>query len=177
MSSDSAVGRYRTWRISHVLHASLLPALSSGLRRCPNVDPHHLVKHQFDNLCYNKKKTPCVIYIHLRVLKVSFDACVSAGRAGAPLPDLAFQGYIQADWTIGLSPLKQWLDATWIPVRGKLLSDPMYKTQFIESPAAFVFFSVLGVPALGPGGRPSKAKTPAVTFRATSIWCLLHNSW
>ena len=57
MSSDSTVGRYRTWRISHVLHASLLPALSSGLRRCPNVDPHHLVKHQFDNLCYNKKKT------------------------------------------------------------------------------------------------------------------------
>ena len=170
MSSDDAVGRYRTWRISHVLHASLLPALSSGLRRCPNVDPHHLVKHQFDNLCYNKKKTPCVTYIHLRVLKVSFDACVSAGRAGAPLPDLAFQGYVQADWTIGLSLLKQWLDATWIPVHGKLFSDPNYKTQFLAAPAAFVFFSVLGVAALGPGGRPSKAKsppkTPAVTFQA-----------
>ena len=174
MSSDSPVGRFRTWRFSHILYTSLLPEAASGLGpRCPSINPWDIIKRQFDKLFKTHKRPECVVYIDLRVSRSAFDNCVSCGRAGAPLPDLPFGGYIQAGTTVGLSILQKWLDAKWTPLGCKLCSSKQYREEFIapddSTAAAFVYFLVHGNAALETGGRPSKGKRPprrppAVTF-------------
>ena len=132
MSSDSPVGRFRTWRFSHILYTSLLPEAASGLGpRCPSINPWDIIKRQFDKLFKTHKRPECVVYIDLRVSRSAFDNCVSCGRAGAPLPDLPFAGYIQAGTTVGLSILQKWLDAKWTPLGCKLCSSIQYREEFI----------------------------------------------
>ena len=78
------------------------------------------------------------------------------------MPDLPFTGFIQASSTVSLSILQPWLDALWTPVGSKLRCDPQYKDEFLEPDhAAFVYFLVLGEPALGTGGR--KRRNPKAT--------------
>ena len=111
-----------------------------------------------------QEKPECVIYIHLRVSRAAFDNCVSCGKASAPLPDLPFTGYMQANSAMELNRLIKWLNIQWDPVGGKLNSHDPYRKDFLEpsqdTAAAFVFFRVHGVPAVGKGGGNSgKAKS------------------
>ena len=71
---------------------------------------------------------------------------------------------MQANDTIELNRLIKWLEIQWDPVGGKLISDDSYRKDFLEpsqdTAAAFVFFRVHGVPAVGKGGGNSgKAKS------------------
>ena len=78
-----------------------------------------------------------------------------------------FTGYILAKSTAGLFILQRWLDTMWTPVRSKLCSDTKYLNESFIAPhdataAAFVYFLVCGVPALGTGSRRRRSKAPAV---------------
>ena len=112
-----------------------------------------------------QEKPECVVYIHLRVSRAAFDNCVSCGKASAPLPDLPFTGYMQANDTIELNRLIKWLEIQWDPVGGKLISDDSYRKDFLEpsqqTAAAFVYFRVHGVPAVGKGGRKANSGAPS----------------
>ena len=160
MSGDNSVRRFRTWKFSHTLYTSILPEARSGLHPTSTNDPFVLIKSLFDNLF--KQGPEPVIYIHLRVSRAAYDLCVACGKNGAALPDLPFAGFIQARSLVGLSCLQPWLDALWTPVGSKLRCDPQYKDEFLEPDhAAFVYFLVLGEPALGTGGR--KRRNPKAT--------------
>ena len=161
MSGDNSVRRVRTWKFSHALYTSILPEARSGLHPTSTIDPFVLIKSLFDNLF--KQGPEPVIYIHLRVSRAAYDLCVACGKNGAAaLPDLPFTGFIQASSTVSLSILQPWLDALWTPVGSKLRCDPQYKDEFLEPDhAAFVYFLVLGEPALGTGGR--KRRNPKAT--------------
>jgi hypothetical protein len=116
----------------------------------------------------------CVVYIHLRVSRSAFDSCVSCGKAQAPLPDLPFTGYMQAAQAIDLQRLKKWFDMKWDPVGAKLGSHGLYLRDFLHpdraTVAAYVYFSVHGVAALGKGGRPPQLpKDSAVNHCPASI--------
>ena len=161
MSGDNSVRRVRTWKFSHALYTSILPEARSGLHPTSTIDPFVLIKSLFDNLF--KQGPEPVIYIHLRVSRAAYDLCVACGKNGAAaLPDLPFTGFIQASSTVSQSILRQWLDALWTPVGSKLREDPQYQDEFLEPDhAAFVYFLVLGEPALGTGGR--KRRNPKAT--------------
>ena len=165
MSGDNSVRRVRTWKFSHALYTSILPEARSGLHPTSTIDPFVLIKSLFDNLF--KQGPEPVIYIHLRVSRAAYDLCVACGKNGAAaLPDLPFTGFIQAKSLVGLSCLQPWLDALWTSVGSKLRCDPQYKDEFLEpDDAAFVYFLVLGKPALGTGGRGRRnPKAPAVSL-------------
>ena len=170
MSSASHGGRCRTWRFRHILHTSVIPQASIGLAPSTTINPEDIILSLFKNMFMIKEKPDCVVYIHLRVSRAAFDNCVSCGKASAPLPDLPFTGYMQANDTIQLNRLIQWLDINWDSVGGKLISHDPYRKDFLEpsqeTAAAFVYFRVHGVPALEKGGRKAKGggppKAPAV---------------
>ena len=177
MSSASHEGRYRTWCFSHILHTSLIPQAVSGLAPSTTINPEDIVLSLFQNMFKIKEKPECVVYIHLRVTRAGFDDCVSCGKAGAPLPDLPYAGYMQANATIERKLLKNWLDIPWDPVGGKLISNITYRQDFLEPNQAatthFIYFRVLGVPAVGKCGRKAKSggppKAPAVNHCSMPI--------
>ena len=177
MSSASHGRRYRTWHFSHILHTSLCTGASFALGPQSLTDPWYAIRYLFQRLILTDRKPECVVYIHLRVSRAAFDNCVSCGKACAPLPDLPFTGYMQADSAVDLSRLSSWLDFTWEPVGSKLSSHPPYQEDF-EKPdsataAAFVYYPLHGVAALGKGGRRAKggapSTAPAVNHCSSSI--------
>ena len=158
MSSASHRGRYRTWRFSDILHTSVIPQASIGLAPSTTINPEDIILSLFKNLFRPQEKPECVIYIHLRVSRAAFDNCVSCRKASAPLPNLPFTGYMQANDTIELNRLIKWMKIQWDPVGGKLNSHDPYRKDFLEpsQDTAFVYFRVHGVPAVGKGGGNSK---------------------
>ena len=130
-----------------------------------------------------QERPECVIYIHLRVSRAAFDNCVSCGKAGVPLPDLPFTGYMQTDSAMELNRLIKWLNIQWDPVGSSLRSHGPYREDFLEpsqeTAAAFVYFPVHGVAAVGKCGRKGKnggpTKAPAVNHFC--ICMLLGESW
>jgi hypothetical protein len=105
----------------------------------------------------------CVVYIHLRVSRPAFDNCVSCGKAQDPLPDPPFTGYMQAAQAIDLQRLNKWFDVTWDPVGAKLSSHGPYRRDILHpdhaTAAAYVYFPVHGVAALGKGD-PATSRPP-----------------
>ena len=174
MSGDITLSRSRTWRFSHTLYTSLRPEAARGLCPTCSIDPWDFIKRMFHDLF--KQGPATVFYIHLRVSRQAFDHCVACGKSGSALPDLPFSGFIQATSTVRKTILQRWLDAIWTPVGSKLYCDPHYRKEFMEptNNAAFVYFLVRGVPALGTGGRRRRQPTAPVvtTFATTSVWFL-----
>ena len=123
MSSASHGGRFRTWRFSHILHTSLIPQACSGLAPSTAINPEDTILSLFKNMFMIKEKPDCVVYIHLRVSRAAFDNCVSCGKASAPLPDLPFTGYMQANGTIEQKLLIKWSNIQWDPVGGSLMTN------------------------------------------------------
>ena len=177
MSRTSHGGRSRTWHIGRIMHTSLLPEAISGLSQTnSNIHPWVILFSQFQKLFMTDKRPYCISYIHLRVAQAAFENCVWSGSNGAPLPDLPFTGYIQAKNAIDQSRLRSWLDAQWDPVGGRLISHLPYRDFFLATSndataAAFVYFLVHGIAALGRGGRRPKglAETPTVNRCSTSM--------
>ena len=162
MSSDRDNGRYVTWKFKHILHTSLNGPAIRGLST--SIDPYDLVKQLFQTLIMTNRLPDRVASIQLRVSRADFDACVSNARAKTPMPDLPFDGYIQAPGQIDRNSLLSWFHATWERVNGKLISHEPYRKGFLSpdsvTAAAFVYFQLHGVPAVKKGGRPPNA--PAV---------------
>ncbi len=156
MSSASHGGRFRTWRFSHILHTSLHPQASSALAPPTTINPEEVILSLFKNLFRIQEN------IHLRVSRAAFDNCVSCGKAGAPLPDLPFTGYMQADSAIERNRLNKWLDIQWNAVGSSLRSHCPYREDFLEpsqeTAAAFVYFPVHGVAANAKCGRKATRK-------------------
>ena len=170
MSGDINVRRSRTWHFSHTLFTSLNPEAARGLSPTSSIDPWDFIKRMFDDIF--KQGPESVLYIHVQVSREAFDHCVACGRSGSALPNLPFSGFIQATSAFRKTILQRWLDAIWTPVGSKLYCDPHYRKEFMEpTNAAFVYFLVRGVPALGKGGRRRRQPTaPAViTFATTSV--------
>ena len=170
MSGDINVRRTRTWHFSHTLFTSLKPEAARGLSPTSSIDPRDFIKHMFDELF--KQGPATVVYIHVRVSREAFDHCVACGRSDSALPSLPFTGFIQATSTVQKTILQRWLDAIWTPVGSKLCCDPQYRKEFMEpTDAAFVYFLVRGVPALGTGGRGRRRPTaPAVIIFAQRLF-------
>ena len=177
MSSACHRGRFRTWCFSHILHTSLHQQASSGLASSTTINPEDVILSLFQNLFKIQEKPECVVYIHLRVTREAFDDCVSCGKAGVPLPDLPYAGYMQANSAIQLNRLIQWLDIQWDPIGGSLRSHSPYRKDFLDpnqmTAVAFVYFPVHGIAAVGKCGRKSKSgvppKAPAVNHCSMSI--------
>ena len=169
--------RRKTWRFSDILHTSVIPQASSGLAPSTTINPVDIILNLFQNLFLTQGKPECVVYIHLRVSRAAFDNCVSCGKASVALPDLPFTGYMQANTIIERNLLIKWVDIEWDPVGGKLSSHGPYREDFLEpsqeTAAAFVYFRVHGVAAVGKGGRKAKGgglpKAPAVNHCSMSI--------
>ena len=165
MSSDCDTGRYVTWKFSHILHTSLDTRASRPLAS-NSIDPYEVVKQLFRFLMMTNKKPHQVTFIQLRVPRTILEACVSSARAQTRLPDLPFEGYIQAPNQIDRKSLMPWFDAKWERVVGKLNAHQPYLSCFLapdeDTSAAYVYFQMHGEPALGKGGSP--CKPPAVNY-------------
>ena len=158
MSSDSDKSRYVTWKFTHILHISLHRQASRDLAVAAN-DPHAVLEQIFRSLILTKLPAQ-VAFIQLRVPRAAFEQCVSNSRANNHMPDLPFEGYIQAPNMIDRVRLTAWFDATWERVIGKLNAHDHFMLGFHNpvpaTAAAFVYFHMHGAPALGRGGQPRK---------------------
>ncbi len=158
MSSDSDKSRYVTWKFTHILHISLHRQASRDLAVTAN-DPHAVLEQIFRSLILTTLPAQ-VAFIQLRVPRAAFEQCISNSRANNYMPDLPFEGYIQAPDKIHRSQLMSWFDATWEPVKGKLNAHGPFMLGFHNpvpaTAAAFVYFHMHGAPALGRGGQPRK---------------------
>ena len=115
MSSDSDKSRYVTWKFTHILHISLHRQASRDLAVAAN-DLHAVLEQIFRSLILTTLPAQ-VAFIQLRVPRAAFEQCISNSRANNHMPDLPFEGYIQAPDKIHRSQLMSWFDATWEPVR------------------------------------------------------------
>jgi hypothetical protein len=183
MSGDMTVTRSRTWHFSHTLYTSLKPEAVRGLRN-RSIDPRDIINHMFIDLFKQGPDPAAVSYIHLRVSREAFDHCVACGRSGSALPNLPFTGFIQAKSAVRKTILQTWLNAFWTPVGSKLSSAPQYRDEFMEpTHAAFVYFLVRGVPALGTAGRRRRSMHPTapavITFayRLFGSCCVILPCW
>jgi hypothetical protein len=170
MSSDCDTGRYVTWKFSHILHTSLDVRASRSLA-IDSISSYDAVKQLFKSLIMTNGCPHQVAFIQLRVPRTMFEACVLTARAQTRLPDLPFEGYSQAPGQIDRKSLMPWFDATWERVRGKLNAHKPCLTGFLapdeDTSAAFVYFHMLGEPALRKGGRPRKP--PAVNYSSACL--------
>ncbi len=170
MSGDMTVSRSRTWHFSHTLYTSLQPEAVRGFR-IRSIDPWDIIKLLFIDIF--KQGPEAVSYIHLRVSREAFDHCVACGRSGSALPNLPFSGFIQAKSAVRKTILQTWLNAIWTPVGSKLSSAPQYRDEFMEpTHAAFVYFLVHGVPALGTAGRRRRSRQPTAPVVITFAYRL-----
>ena len=94
MSSDSDV-RSRVWYFTHTLHTRLEQHATRVLA-ATNVEPYNVLKQLFQSLILSTRLPEDVKFIQLRVPRVAFTVFESNARAGTPLPDLHFDGYIQS---------------------------------------------------------------------------------
>jgi hypothetical protein len=162
--------RCHTSHLSHILHTTLLPQASSGLALSNNrtETPEDIILRLFQVMLFTHGKLNCVVYIHLCVSRSAFDNCVSCGKAQGPLPELPVTGYMQAAQAIDLQRLKKWFDMTWDPVGANLSSNGPFRRDFLHSDhataAAYVYFPVHGVGALGKGGENSATSRSAQGF-------------
>jgi hypothetical protein len=172
MSSDSDKSRYVTWKFTHILHISLHRQASRDLAVAAN-DPHAVLEQIFRSLILTTLPAQ-VAFIQLRVPRAAFEQCVSNSRANNHMPDLPFEGYIQAPNMIDRVRLTAWFDATWERVIGKLNAHGPFMLGFHNpvpaTAAAFVYFQMHGAPALGRGGQP--CRNPAVKYSAIHGQCL-----
>ncbi len=130
MSSDCDTGRYITWKFPHILHTSLDVRASRSLAS-DSISSYDVVKHLFRSLIMTNQRPQQVAFIQLRVPRTTFEACASTARAQTRLPDLPFEGYIQAPGQIDRKSLMPWFDATCERVRGKLNAHKPYLTGFL----------------------------------------------
>ena len=93
MSSDSNACRSRVWKFTHTLHTSLE---QHGMSAATNVEPYDVLKQLFQSLILSPRLPLNVKFIQLRVPRAAFTVFESNARAGTPLPDLPFDGYIQS---------------------------------------------------------------------------------
>ena len=179
MSSDSDVVRHVTWNFSHILPTSLNGRASRSLAIDPNtIGIWDCVKQLFVTRLMTELRPDCVTYVVLRVSRATVDDCVSKARTSTTLPDLPFEGYIQAENKVDGARLRKWFDAKWVPVKGRLDHHPAYKSDFLQpgtaTVAAHMYFTLRGRAPTGIGGRPRKS--PAVKYCATSVRPLcVHN--
>ena len=95
MSSNSIV-RSRVWKFTHALHTRL-EQHATRVSAATNVEPYDVLKQLFQSLILSTRLPPDVKFIQLRVPRVAFTVFESNARAGTPLPDLHFDGYIQSE--------------------------------------------------------------------------------
>ena len=150
---------FRTWKFTHTLRTSLNSS-ASGSFASTTLSSYASAKQLLVSLLTQHKPSQ-ITSIQLRVPSTTIDACVSNARAKSRLPDLPLEGYIQASHAkIDYHSLKSWIDATWERVGGKLNDHKPYLTGFLapdeDTSAAYVYFQMLGEPALRKGGRPCK---------------------
>ena len=94
MSSDSIV-RSRVWYFTHILHTPLQQH-ATRVSAATNVDPYDVLKQLFQSLILSTRLPKDVKFIQLRVPRLAFTVFESNARAGTPLHDLHFDGYIQS---------------------------------------------------------------------------------
>ena len=167
---DSGItGRFRTWKFSQILHTSLNSSASRSFASS-TLSSYASVEQLLVSLLTQHKPSQ-ITSIQLRVPRTTIDACVSNARAKSRLPDLPLEGYIQAQTMIDHHSLKSWIDATWERVGGKLNAHQPYLKDFLapdeDTSAAFVYFQILGEPALSKGGRPRKP--PVVNYSSACL--------
>ena len=164
MSSDSDKSRYVTWKFTHILHTSLGQQATRGLAST-KIGPYNVMEQLFLSLIFSTRLPSNAKFIQLRVPRLAFDGFESNARAGAPLPDLPFDGCIQSGQKkLDLDSLKSWIAATWERVNGKLKDPPAFLNGFLKpddaTAAAFVHFQMPGDLAVAKCGR--QPKLPAV---------------
>jgi hypothetical protein len=169
MSSDSDV-RSRVWYFTHTLHTRL-EQHATRVSAATNVEPYNVLKQLFQSLILSTRLPEDVKFIQLRVPRVAFTVFESNARAGTPLPDLHFDGYIQSGKNkLDRDRLKSWIDAAWERVDGKLKAHTPFLSGFLKpddaTAAAHLYFQLLGKPALSTGGRPPKL--PPVSLKYSS---------
>ena len=172
MSSDSDVGRHVTWKFTHIWPTSLDgPATKSLASDVNDINTRDRVQELFNTWLMKNSKPDCVTYIVLRVVRATVDDCVSKARACASLPDLPFEGYIQAPNKVDRARLTTWFHAKWEPVKGRLDNHQAYARDFLQpnqaTVAAHMYFTLCGRAPTNIGGRPRK--TPAVNNCALSV--------
>ena len=170
MSSNSIV-RSRVWKFTHALHTRL-EQHATRVSAATNVEPYDVLKQLFQSLILSTRLPPDVKFIQLRVPRVAFTGFESNARTGTPLPDLHFDGYIQTEKNkLDLDRLKSWIDATWERVKCRLNTHPPFLSGFLNlddaTAAAYVYFQLLGKPALSTGGR--QHKPPQVSLKYSSL--------
>ena len=160
---------FRTWKFTHTLRTSLNSS-ASGSFASTTLSSYASAKQLLVSLLTQHKPSQ-ITSIQLRVPRTTIDACVSNARAKSRLPDLPLEGYIQAPQKIDRKSLMPWFDAKWERVGGKLNAHKTYLTGFLapdeDTSAAFVYFQILGEPALSKGGRPRKP--PAVNYSSACL--------
>ena len=95
MSSDSNARRSRVWKFTHTLHTPL-EQHATRVSAATNVEPYDVLKQLFQSLILSPRLPLTVKFIQLRVPRAAFNVFESNARAGTPLPDLPFDGYIQS---------------------------------------------------------------------------------
>ena len=96
---------------------------------------------------------------------------MSNARDQTRLPDLPFEGYIQAPGQVDRKNPMSWFHATWDRVNGKLNAHEPYRTGFLVpnevTSAAFVYFQIHGNPALSKGG--GQRRPPEVNYSSACL--------
>ena len=172
MSSNSNV-RSRVWKFTHTLHTRL-EQHATRVSAATNVEPYDVLKQLFQSLILSTRLPPDVKFIQLRVPRVAFTVFESNAKAGTPLPDLHFDGYIQTSGNkIDLDRLKSWIHATWERVEGRLDAHSPFRSGFLKpdhaTAAAHVYFQLLGEPARKTSGRPPKHPQASLEFSSSHM--------
>ena len=171
MSSDGNE-RSRVWKFTHTLHT--LEQHATRVSAATNVEPYDVLKQLFPSLILSPRLPLTVKFIQLRVPRVAFNVFASNARAGAPLPDIPFHGYIQSGRNkLDRESLKSWIDATWERVEGRLNAHSPFLSGFLKlddaTAAAYVYFQLLGEPALSTGGRQHKLPQASLKYSSSHM--------